>query len=78
MKTLLILIATAALVWLGRSFITSDTVSPIVIVVILGLLLAVLLFRKVSKKTKREAEMPPSQRKKSHEHKSWISRGGQD
>ena len=74
----MVLIATVALVWLGRSFLSSDSVPPAVLLLILGLLLVALLFRKVSQNPKREIEMPPSQRKKSREHKSWISRIDKD
>ena len=74
LRTLLALIAIVALVWLVRSFISSDTVPPFVLVLILGLLLVALLIRKVSRNSKREVDLPPFQRKRSHEHKSWISR----
>lgn len=77
-RTLLALTATVALVWLVVSFISSESVSPIALLLILGLLLAALLFRKVSRNPKREVQLPPSQRKKSREHKSWISRIDQD
>lgn len=78
MRTLVVLIAIVALVWLGRSFLSSDSIPPAVLLLILGLLLAALLFRKVSRNPRREIETPPSQRKKSREHKSWISRIDQD
>ena len=42
LRNLLVIIALVALVWLVRSFVSSDSVSPIVLVVILGLLLAAL------------------------------------
>lgn len=77
-RTLLVIIAIVALVWLGRSFISTDTVSPVTLLLILGLLLAALFFRKISRNSKREVELPPSQRKKTKEHKSWISRIDQD
>ncbi len=42
LRKLLAISAGIALVWLIRAFITVDTVSPLVLIVILGLLLAVL------------------------------------
>ncbi|MEL7625344.1 MAG: hypothetical protein AAGU15_00600 [Anaerolineaceae bacterium] len=72
--TLLSIIAIVALVWLVRSFITSDTLSPVTFMLILGLILAALLISKVSRNSKQDVESPPSQRKRSHEHKSWITR----
>lgn len=77
-RNLLVIIAIVALVWLVRSFVSSDSVSPIVLVVILGLLLAAILLRKAPQDPKRNVELPPSQRKKTHEHKSWISRIDKD
>ena len=75
---LLAISAGIALVWLIRAFVTMDTVSPVVLIVILGLLLAALLIRKVSRNPRREVELPPSQRKRSQQHKSWISRIDRD
>lgn len=72
------IIAVAALVWLGRSFFSSDSLHPAVLLLILGLIIVALLFRKGSKNPHREVGLPPSQRKKAREHKSWISRIDQD
>lgn len=78
LRKLLAISAGIALVWLIRAFITVDTVSPLVLIVILGLLLAVLLIRKISRQPRREVELPPSQRKRAQQHKSWISRIDRD
>lgn len=78
LKTLLSITAIIAVVWLVKSFISSDTVPPAVLVLILGLLLLTLVISKVSRNPKRDVELPPSQRKRSREHKSWISRIDQD
>jgi len=78
LRTLLSITAFIAVVWLVRSFISSDTVPPAVLVLILGLLLLALVISKVSRNPKRDVELPPSQRRRSREHKSWISRIDQD
>ena len=50
------IIAVAALVWLGRSFFSSDSLHPAVLLLILGLILVALLFRKGSKNPHRESD----------------------
>ena len=78
LRKLLSITAIIAVAWLVKSFISSDTVPPAVLVLILGLLLLALVITKISRNPKRDVELPPSQRKRSREHKSWISRIDQD
>ena len=78
LRTLLSITAIIAVVWLVKSFISSNTVPPAVLILILGLLLLALVISKISRNPKRDVELPPSQRKRSREHKSWISRIDQD
>lgn len=65
-----------ALVWLVRSFITSDTLSPVALLLILGLFVVALLLRKAKPTPGGSDEVPPSQKRqrKTDKHKSWISR----
>jgi len=78
LRKLLSITAIIAVVWLVKSFISSNTVPPAVLILILGLLLLALVISKISRNPKRDVELPPSQRKRSREHKSWISRIDQD